>query len=84
MDDTDVITGGIEKLRQAVLYAEQEYRPDAIIIGNSCVPGIIGDDIDTLLNELDGQIAAKVVQSIVKGLKANMLRQVMILHIMVY
>jgi nitrogenase molybdenum-iron protein alpha chain len=71
LDDTDVITGGIEKLRQAVLYAEQEYRPDAIIIGNSCVPGIIGDDIDTLLNELDGQIAAKVVPIHCEGFKSK-------------
>ncbi|BBB89518.1 MAG TPA: nitrogenase component 1 [Methylomusa anaerophila] len=71
LDENDVIAGGIDKLRQAILYAEKEYRPDAIIIGNSCVPGIIGDDIDTLLDELDGQIAAKVVPVHCEGFKSK-------------
>ncbi|TWH47562.1 MULTISPECIES: nitrogenase component 1 [Sporomusa] len=71
LDENDVIAGGIDKLRQAILYAEKEYRPDAIIIGNSCVPGIIGDDIDSLIDELDGQLSARVVPVHCEGFKSK-------------
>ncbi len=71
LDENDVISGGIDKLREAVLYAEKEYRPDAIIVGNTCVPGIIGDDIDGLLDELGGQLVAKIVPVHCEGFKTK-------------
>jgi len=71
LDENDVISGGIDKLREAVLYAEKEYRPDAIIVGNTCVPGIIGDDIDGLLDELGRQLAAKIVPIHCEGFKSK-------------
>ncbi|GHU90435.1 oxidoreductase nitrogenase component 1 [Clostridia bacterium] len=71
LDELDVVKGGIDKLRDAVLYAEKEYRPDAIIIANGCVPGIIGDDIDSLVNELGGRLSAKVVPVHCEGFKSR-------------
>ncbi|MCM0760984.1 nitrogenase [Sporomusa sphaeroides DSM 2875] len=71
LDENDVISGGIDKLREAIVYAEQEYRPDAIVIGNSCVPGIIGDDIDALIDELEGQLSARIVPVHCEGFKSK-------------
>lgn len=71
LDENDVISGGIDKLREAIVYAENEYRPDAIIVGNSCVPGIIGDDIDSVIDELDGQLSARVVPVHCEGFKSK-------------
>ena len=71
LDEKDVISGGAEKLREAILYAEAEYRPDAIIVVNGCVPGIIGDDIDSVINELDGYLAAKIVPVHCEGFKSK-------------
>lgn len=71
LDENDVISGGIGKLRAAILYAENEYRPDVIIVGNSCVPGIIGDDIDSLIDELDAQLSARVVPVHCEGFKSK-------------
>ncbi len=71
MDEMDVVRGGIDKLRDAVLYAEKEYHPDAVIIANGCVPGIIGDDIDSLVTELDGRISAKLVPVHCEGFKSK-------------
>jgi nitrogenase molybdenum-iron protein alpha chain len=71
LDEMDVVRGGIDKLRDAVLYAEKEYHPDAIIIANSCVPGIIGDDIDSLVSELDSRISAKLVPVHCEGFKSR-------------
>jgi nitrogenase molybdenum-iron protein alpha chain len=71
LDEMDVVIGGIEKLRSAVLYAEKEYHPEAIIIANGCVPGIIGDDIDSLVSELDSRLSAKIVPVHCEGFKSR-------------
>ncbi|MDR0813062.1 MAG: nitrogenase [Oscillospiraceae bacterium] len=71
LDEQDVVQGGVDKLRDAVLYAEKEYHPDAIIIANGCVPGIIGDDIDSLVSELDSRLSAKIVPVHCEGFKSR-------------
>ena len=71
MDELDVVQGGIDKLRKAVLYAESEYHPDAIVIANGCVPGIIGDNIDSLVTELKDRVAAKIVPVHCEGFKSK-------------
>jgi nitrogenase molybdenum-iron protein alpha chain len=71
MDEQDVVQGGVDKLREAVLYAEREYHPDAIVIANGCVPGIIGDDIDSLASELGGRLSAKLVPVHCEGFKSK-------------
>lgn len=71
LDELDVVQGGIEKLKKAIFYAEKEYHPEAIIIANGCVPGIIGDDIDSLINTLKDQIPAKLVTVHCEGFKSR-------------
>jgi nitrogenase molybdenum-iron protein alpha chain len=71
MDELDVVSGGIDKLRKAIVYAEKEYHPEAIIIANGCVPGIIGDDIDSLVTELKDQVSAKIVPVHCEGFKSK-------------
>ncbi len=71
LDENDVVQGGVEKLRKAVLYAEKEYHPEAILIANGCVPGIIGDDVDSLVTELSGRISAKIVPVHCEGFKSK-------------
>src|SRR6266702_1127441 len=45
MNETDVITGGEEKLEQAIIEADRRYKPFSITVVSGCAPGIIGDDI---------------------------------------
>lgn len=73
LDDNDVVSGGEAKLREAVLYAENEFRPEAIIVANSCVPAIIGDDIDSILDDLQKQISAKIVPIHCEGFKTKIM-----------
>lgn len=73
LDDNDVVNGGEKKLREAVLYAETEFRPDAIIVVNSCVPAIIGDDIDSILDDLQQQISARIVPVHCEGFKTKIM-----------
>jgi len=71
LDANDVVQGGMDKLRRTVLYAEKQYHPEAIIIVNGCVPGIIGDDIDSVVSELNGLVSAKIVPVHCEGFKSR-------------
>lgn len=71
LDENDVIKGGEAKLREAVLYAEREFRPNAIIVANSCVPALIGDDLDGILAQLQTEVAAKIVPVHCEGFKTK-------------
>lgn len=71
LDESDVIKGGEEKLREAVLYADREFRPEAIVVANSCVPALIGDDIDGILAELQTEVTAKIVPVHCEGFKTK-------------
>lgn len=71
LDEMDVVQGGTDKLRKAILYAETEYHPEAIIIANGCVPGIIGDDIDSLVTTLQERVSARLVPVHCEGFKSK-------------
>ncbi|MEA4924603.1 MAG: nitrogenase component 1 [Syntrophomonadaceae bacterium] len=71
LDEIDVVNGGEEKLKSAILYAEREFRPSAIIVMNSCVPALIGDDVDTVIEELQRQVEAKIVPIHCEGFKTK-------------
>ncbi|HWQ75320.1 MAG TPA: nitrogenase component 1 [Syntrophomonas sp.] len=73
LDEVDVINGGENKLRQAVLYADREFRPDTIIVANGCVPALIGDDVDSILTDLETQTAASIVPIHCEGFKTKVM-----------
>ncbi|WP_040952447.1 nitrogenase component 1 [Gorillibacterium massiliense] len=71
LDEVDVIQGGEKKLREAVLLAEKEFRPEAILVMNSCVPALIGDDIDAVLDDLQDQVNARIVPIHCEGFRTK-------------
>lgn len=73
LDETDVINGGEQKLREAIIFADNEFRPSSIIIVNSCVPALIGDDIDGVVAGLQQQTAAKLVPVHCEGFKTKIM-----------
>jgi len=73
MGESEVINGGEDNLREAILYAEKEFRPSAIIIVNSCVPAIIGDDIDSVVERVQSEIQAKIVPVHCEGFKTKIM-----------
>lgn len=73
LDEFDVISGGEKKLREAVLFADTEFRPETIIVANGCVPALIGDDIDSILADLDAQTAANIVPIHCEGFKTKVM-----------
>jgi len=73
MGESEVINGGEDNLRDAILHAEKEFRPSAIIIVNSCVPAIIGDDIDSVVERVQGEIKARIVPVHCEGFKTKIM-----------
>jgi len=73
LDEADVIGGGEKKLREAVIYADREFRPETIIVANGCVPALIGDDIDSILSDLQKQVAAIIMPIHCEGFKTKVM-----------
>jgi len=52
LDQKSVVFGGEGKLREAVQKAIERYNPKLAFVYTSCASGIIGDDIDAILGDL--------------------------------
>jgi nitrogenase molybdenum-iron protein alpha/beta subunit len=53
IDEYDVIYGGEGKLHKRIIETYQSYHPELIAILHTCVSGIIGDDIQGVIQEVD-------------------------------
>jgi light-independent protochlorophyllide reductase B subunit len=61
LTQNDVIFGGEEKLKQALLEVDRKYSPEVIAIFNTCAPGVIGDDIDAVADIMQPQVKARIL-----------------------
>ncbi|MDP4145111.1 MAG: nitrogenase component 1 [Bacillota bacterium] len=71
IDEKDVVFGGEKKLRKAVLDLNSRYNPNIIFVFTSCASGIIGDDVDAVINNLQEEIEAIVVPIHCEGFKSK-------------
>ncbi|MDR1028375.1 MAG: oxalate:formate antiporter [Clostridiales Family XIII bacterium] len=71
LSESEVINGGEQKLRDAILEADRRFRPSAIFVCMTCAPSIIGDDIDSVLEELRSETTAPLVPLHCPGFKAR-------------
>ncbi len=71
IDQKDVILGGEKKLREAVAKAIKRYDPKMIFVFTSCASGIIGDDIDSILYDIQQSTEAKLVPIHCEGFKSK-------------
>jgi len=71
LSEVDIVSGGEKKLEAAILEAERRFRPHAIFIGNTCVPAIIGDDIDNVATRLQDRVNARIIPLHCEGFKTR-------------
>ncbi|MBJ6724331.1 nitrogenase component 1 [Geomesophilobacter sediminis] len=71
LSEVDIVSGGEKKLEAAILEAERRFRPHAIFIGNTCVPAIIGDDIDNVATRLQHRVNARIIPLHCEGFKTR-------------
>lgn len=73
LDEFNVINGGERNLREAVRFADREFRPEIIIVVGGCVPALIGDDLDAILDALQPETAARLIPVACEGFKTKIM-----------
>ncbi len=71
MNERDTIFGAADSLRDIVLEVNRRYRPKAIFVSSSCATGIIGEDIDSIVDEIKKEIEVPVVAVHCEGFKSR-------------
>lgn len=61
MDEEKVIHGGEKELKGAILEVDLKYKPDVVFVAASCATGIIGDNIDAIVDGLKKDVNAKLM-----------------------
>jgi nitrogenase molybdenum-iron protein alpha chain len=71
LDENDTVFGAIEGLRKIALETYRVHKPCALFLASSCVSGIIGEDIDTLADELRDELGIPVESVHCEGFKSR-------------
>lgn len=71
MDEKDTVFGAVGSLREIVRETYGRYKPKAIFIGTSCVTGIIGEDVDSIVEELKEEIPVPIAAVHCEGFKSR-------------
>jgi nitrogenase molybdenum-iron protein alpha chain len=60
LEEQDAIFGATEKLREAVREAVRRFSPRAVFVTASCVSGIIGEDIEGTISQLEEELGIPI------------------------
>jgi nitrogenase vanadium-cofactor synthesis protein VnfE len=61
MNLSGVIFGGENELSNAIKEVEYKYSPDVIFIATCCVSGVIGDNVDGVVDQMRGSVKARIL-----------------------
>ncbi|WP_204514053.1 nitrogenase iron-molybdenum cofactor biosynthesis protein NifE [Bradyrhizobium canariense] len=61
MSETDIVFGGEKRLYRAVKEITEKYDPQAIFVYQTCVPAMIGDDIDMVCKAASAKFGKPVI-----------------------
>ncbi len=64
---SEVIFGGEESLKEQIKNLHAKYKPKLIVVANTCVPQLIGEDIDGVIFELKDEIPDLAVTTFKTG-----------------
>ncbi|HWR56468.1 MAG TPA: nitrogenase component 1 [Negativicutes bacterium] len=71
MTEEDTVFGAADKLRDAVREAYRRFAPKAIFVTTSCVSGIIGEDIKSVLDDLRAEVPVPLAPVFCEGFKSK-------------
>jgi len=71
MSEEDTIFGAGDALRDIVLETYRRYKPKAIFVSSSCATGIIGEDIDSIVDDLREEIDIPIAAVHCEGFKSR-------------
>lgn len=71
MNEKDTIFGSEETLKDIVRECYRRHKPKAIFVSSSCASGIIGEDIDAVVDELREEIDVPIAAVHCEGFKSH-------------
>lgn len=71
IEEKDTIFGALDKLRVTVREAYNRVKPNAIFVTTSCASGIIGEDVESTVNELSDELGIPVISCFCEGFKSK-------------
>jgi nitrogenase molybdenum-iron protein alpha chain len=71
LDENDTVFGALDTVRDIAFRTKEEYNPKAIFVASSCVSGVIGEDIDALVDELNEEWDISVIAVHCEGFKSR-------------
>ncbi len=72
--EKEIVYGGGEKLKKALKETDERYHPKAIFILTSCASGIIGDDVEAAVADVQPTIRAKIAPIHCEGFRSRVLQ----------
>ena len=72
INEKDVVYGASDKLKYAIEEAAHRYSPKAIFILTPCATGIIGEDVEGAVNEVQPYIKARIVPVHCEGVRSRL------------
>ncbi len=72
LTEKDTVFGGLNKLRNTILAVYQKAYPKAIFVTTSCVSGIIGDDVDSITEQMTEELGIPVVSCFCEGFRSKL------------
>lgn len=61
LEEKHSIFGGADRLTECVAFAINQYHPQCLVLANSCVAGVIGDDVEAVARATEAQYGIPVL-----------------------
>jgi nitrogenase molybdenum-cofactor synthesis protein NifE len=61
ISEKNIVYGGENELTGAIQEIDHKYRPDLLIVATSCATGIIGDNVDTIVEKAQKRVSARLL-----------------------
>ncbi len=71
LSENDVVFGGATELGKAIAEADRRYHPPLITVITSCASGIIGDNIEAIVNAVQPEVKAAIVPMRCEGFRSG-------------
>ncbi|MDR2664780.1 MAG: nitrogenase, partial [Oscillospiraceae bacterium] len=71
MSEDDTVFGALDSAKSLAYKAFEQYHPNAIALLTSCVGGVIGEDIDSITDELQEELGIPVFPMHCEGFKSR-------------
>jgi nitrogenase molybdenum-iron protein alpha chain len=71
MQESDTVFGAIENLKDVIVETYNRYKPKAIFVAASCVSGVIGEDMESVIDDLKDIVPVPIAPVHCEGFKTQ-------------